>query len=228
KRGTCVRSPAHASGLSIRLALLLIASLLLIGCRPPPPPVATTPTAKESKQTDESAIAMKQALDALRKLAEGTDVQPIQRTIFYLNQWLATYPPAKAPWEEDKLLSTVPPALARTPGLDRLHQLQFAFNERDLLHILKLDDIAFLQQNLWLHDIAARARREPSPQALKPWLKEIETSVGLPEAEQLATAERLFDWTVRNLQLDVLPPVPKAPEVTVGEGANAIDPAMQA
>jgi Anaphase-promoting complex, cyclosome, subunit 3 len=197
--------------------LLAFSEALLTGCKPPAPVVPVQQTAKGPSESD---TAMTLALDALRKLAEGIDTQPIQRTIFYLNQWLATHEPAKASWQEDKLLDTLPRTLRvdlGTPGLERLHQLQFA-----------IDDIAYLQQTLWLHDIATRVRREPSPPELKLWLKVIESNVGLPEAEQLATAERLFDWTIRNLQLDPLPPPPKAPEATAGsKSSDAVDPALQ-
>jgi tetratricopeptide (TPR) repeat protein len=39
--------------------------------------------------------------------------------------------------------------------------------------------------------------------------------MGLPEAEQLAATERLFDWTIRNIQLDPLPPPLPAAAATV-------------
>jgi hypothetical protein len=198
---------------AIRFAMLLTALLLLPGCQPR---VATGPP-PAAKASDRTSSDLRLALDALRKLAEGADAHPAQRTIFYLNQWLSAYEPAAAEWKEDRLLERLPRALRNTPGLERLPKLQFSS-----------DDIAYLQQALWLHDIAIRARQEPSPAALKTWLKGVEASVGLPEAEQLAAAERLFDWTVRNLQLDALPPPPKAASATAGGAAeDPISPALQ-
>jgi tetratricopeptide (TPR) repeat protein len=159
------------------------------------------------------------ALDSLRKLAEADDYQPAQRTIFYLNQWLSADPAARGAWEPDRLIRSLPRALREMSGSDPqkpseqpwikdLSNLQF--------HADNLDEIQYLQQNLWLHDVAQHLRRESPAPRLKSWLKEIETSVGLPEAEQLATAERLLDWTTRNIQLDALPPIPKDPLATAG------------
>jgi hypothetical protein len=192
-------------------AVLIV--LLQAGC--PRRPAASA--APKAKAEDHSASDMRLALDALRKLAEGTDEHPAQRTIFYLNEWISGTRPPAAEWKEDRLLAGVPRALRNTPGLERLAKLQFT-----------ADDIPYLQQTLWLHDIANRARQRESPTAMKAWLKEIESSVGLPEAEQLATAERLFDWTVRNLQLDALPPPPKGASATAGGAADdPVSPALQ-
>jgi tetratricopeptide (TPR) repeat protein len=166
--------------------------------------------APPSPLSNEQGLAM--ALESLRKLAERSDAEPAHRTIFYLNQWLATDPGASKPWQPDRLLEALPRALRTTPGLERLTDLQFSVEGPAPW----LDDIGYLQQNLWLHDIADRVRRDPPPAALKPWLKTIESSVGIPEAEQLAAAERMLDWVARNIQLDALPPLPQDPEATTG------------
>ncbi|MBW8885918.1 MAG: hypothetical protein JF612_14340, partial [Planctomycetia bacterium] len=134
-----------------------------------------------------------------------------------MNQWISSNQAAGGDWKQDRLLDGLPRAFRNTPGLERLSKLQFSFDDIDYLQQYQwLDDISYLQQNLWLHDIAQRARREePSPR-LRPWLKEMEAAVGLPEAEQLAAAERLLDWTTRNIQLDPLPVMPKDPLATAG------------
>jgi len=175
-------------------------------------PAISSSTAPAAKTTSEAAGDLTLALVSLRQLAEGNDMQAAQRTIFYLNQWISSDPAAAAAWQQDRLLESLPRALRNTPGLDRLDKLQFSASG----NAQWLDDLSYLQQNLWLHDIALRVRREPAPPYLQPWLKEIESSVGLPEAEQLATAERLLDWTTRNIQLDPLPPAPRDPLATAG------------
>jgi hypothetical protein len=174
---------------------------------------------KAAAPTNPGAENLTLALDSLRKLAEADDYQPSQRTIFYLNQWLSSVPASGTAWEPDRLIRSLPRALRELPTSDPqkpddqpwikdLSKLQF--------HSEGLDEIQYLQQNLWLHDVAEHVRRAgPSPR-LRMWLKEIETSVGLPEAEQLALAERLLDWTTRNIQLDALPPTPKEPLATAG------------
>jgi tetratricopeptide (TPR) repeat protein len=188
---------------------------LCLGCTQQP--ALTTAKASSSTTSNPAAADLALALESLRKLAEGSDNQASQRTIFYLNQWISSALSAAAEWKPDRMLDGLPRAYRNAPGLERLDKLQFSLDDVDYLRQFQwLDDISYLQQNLWLHDIVQRARREQPAARLRPWLKEIETSVGLPEAEQLATAERLLDWTTRNLQLDALPPMPKGPEATAG------------
>jgi len=192
----------------------LLAILLSAGCTKQSAVTSTTPTAAI---TNPEAADLTLALESLRKLAEGNDSQPGQRTIFYLNQWISSDPEAGKAWQPDRMLESMPRALRNTPGLERIANTQFNFDDIDYLQAIQwLDDISYLQQNLWLHDIAERAAREPADAKLQSWLKEIESSVGLPEAEQLAKAERLLDWTTRNIQLDPLPPIPKDPLATAG------------
>ena len=158
-----------------------------------------------------------QAIDALGRMAEGTTAEATSRTLFYLNQWLGRQELDEAPWKPDRMLENMPRALKTTPGLEKLDSTTFT----------QLD-LGYLQQNLWLHKIASGNARKAPPQELAAWLKDFEAKVGLPEAEQLAAAERLFDWTVRNIQLDELPPPPKGPVATVGaESTDPVLPALQ-
>src|SRR5262245_35962957 len=90
------------------------------------------------------------ALESLRKLAEGADNQAALRTIFYLNQWLSSDPAGSVAWKADRMLDSLPRAYRNTPGLERLEKLQFSATG----YAQWLDDISYLQQNLWLHDIA--------------------------------------------------------------------------
>ena len=227
-------------------AIMLLATAMLLATSCKPQPVATTSAAPAPQPANSgSASELPQAVDALRKLAEGWSPEGVNRTYFYFNQWLASYEPAKAAWQPDKLLEHLPLSLKNTPGLDRLDRNRFEkddaltlwaalqmppemkpddakkFREAmvSLIPAMQvgpwLSDMAYFQQTLWLHDIAERVAKQSPPAKLKPWLKEFETGVGLPEAEQLQAAERLFDWTIRNVQLDPLPPMPKAPAATV-------------
>jgi hypothetical protein len=192
----------------------LFAVLISVGCKQQSAIAPPTPTAAI---TNPEAADLTLALASLRKLAEGNDSQPGQRTIFYLNQWISSDPKTNERWQQDRMLESLPRSLRNTPGLERIAKTQFNFDDIDYLQAVQwLDDISYLQQNLWLHDIAERVVREPADAKLQSWLKEIEASVGLPEAEQLAKAERLLDWTTRNIQLDPLPPIPKDPLATAG------------
>ena len=103
------------------------------------------------------------------------------------------------------MLRNLPSAIRDVPGLlDHLERMEFD----------QFDISYYLQQNQWLHDVAERVVREKPSPALAGWLKEIEATSGIASADKLAKAERLFDWTIRNIQLDPLLPPPKPPVAT--------------
>jgi tetratricopeptide (TPR) repeat protein len=223
--------------------------LLVTGCETSPSPAPPKPQTVVSVR---GGGDLAQALESLRKIeaAGGGSSSPRQmlilqqvlqggeappevwqlsdpsaRTLFYLNQWLNRGQGIElGDWKPDKLLEGLPRSLRNTPGLMAIDRLEFM--ERS--HVLadpQPADLTFLQQALWLYDIASRVRRQPPPPALAPWLTDIEKKVGLAEAEQLAAAERLFDWTIRNIQLDPLPPPARGPEATAGESVVPTPPA---
>ncbi len=204
------------------VAALLIA--LLAGCESQP---VVTPS---SPGGDKVSVArggddISQALDSLRKLAAGGGDQASSRTIYYLNQWLNGGRTVEGTWEPDRLSENIPRALKNTPGLDRLGDFTFVPPVDPSGQPTGSQDLLYLQQVLWLNDVAQRIRKEPPPKQLAPWIAEIEKSGRLLESEQLAAAQRLFDWTVRNIQLEPLPPPPKGPAATAGEGTDPVTPA---
>jgi hypothetical protein len=60
--------------------------------------------------------------------------------------------------------------------------------------------------------------RQPLPSFFEDWLAAHESEIGADSAEQLATGYRLFDWTVRNIQLDDL--MPYADDAAVAPAAS--------
>jgi hypothetical protein len=203
--GRAASSPAGCAG------LLLAFALSLAGCEAEPA-VVPTPQTKVEQLASRDDLTL--ALDGLRKLAQAPDQQSTQRTIFYFNQWLASAKPGAGDWKADRMLENLPLALKSTPGLERLDKLEFT-----------MPDLRHLQTCLWAHDVAQRSRRTQVPPELAEWLKSVESQIGVTEAEQLATAERLFDWTICSMQLDPLPPPPKGPVATAGAAAEPVTPA---
>jgi hypothetical protein len=225
-------------------AVILLAAGLaggLVGCRsetvsaPPAPPTTTRVGNSED---------LKQALASLRRMAMQGDSREATRTIFYLNQWMDGGKGLAEDWKPDPMVGRLPAALQVTTGMSELASIEF--KQDDPYHLFSDPtkrpsslvgiyerlaplqmDLRYLQESQWLHDVADRARREPPPAALAGWLKEIEKKVGLHEAEQLAAAERVFDWTIRNIQLIPLPPVPPEPAASVGGQVSPIVAAME-
>ncbi|HEX5103523.1 MAG TPA: hypothetical protein VFV87_06910, partial [Pirellulaceae bacterium] len=206
---------------------------------------STRPAITPVKKTEAEQLANRDdlslALDSLRKLAEGPDPQAEQRTIFYLNQWLASTKPSAGEWKPDRLLTNLPRSLNYTLGMDRLSDLHFSYTiklpsalviamggdpENYEVPEIPGTDLPHLQTSLWMHDIAHRAKQTTIPDELAQWLTAHEKQIGIAEAEQLASAERVFDWTIRNIQLDELPPPPKGPAATADARTEPVAPAL--
>ena len=214
------------------------------GCETNPSPA---PRKAQSVTSVRGGGDLAQALESLRKIEassggssnvrqlmiiQGAPVEfwrlsePSARTLFYLNQWLNRGQGIDlGDWKPDKLIEGLPRSLQNTPGLIAIDRLEF-MERGPTPGDLQAADLTYLQQALWHYDIASRARREPPPAALSKWLKDIEKNVGLSESEQLAAAERLFDWTIRNVQLVPLPPPARGPTATAGESVVPTPPAV--
>ncbi|MCU0879094.1 MAG: CDC27 family protein [Pirellulaceae bacterium] len=223
--------------------LLLAAGLAvgLVGCAPQTTNVPQSPPTPTRVASSED---LNQALASLRRMAMQGDSREATRTIFYLNQWMDGGKGLASDWKPDPMVERLPAALRVTTGLRQLASVEFKQDNPSQLfsdptnqpgslvemyeRLAPLQmDLRYLQESQWLHDVADRARRDPSPASLSPWFKELESSLGLHEAEQLAAAERVFDWTIRNIQLDPLPPVPPEPAASVGGQVSPIVAAME-
>lgn len=205
------------------LAILVFAAAFWmfnsVGCVPRGPSTMVVPEedAKGPSPIDELTLAF-EALRALNNPA-ALERDQFQRIIgnrsannsrSYLNQWLARQDFEPGKWEVDPMFRNLPRALREHPAFRGLEYLDYS-----------LADLSFLQQSLWLNDIAQRVSREPAPANLAPWIAGIEKDGQIDAARQLRQAERLFDWTVRNIQLKPLLPPPKGPELTVEEAKKA-------
>ena len=94
-----------------------------------------------------------------------------------LNQWLRNASVSGVSWQADPLVSTLSPQLRESKWLR-----EALTAEGQETGLFGPNDPRMLQQAMWLRDIARWAKRD-----------------GLTD---LQVAEGLFDWTVRNIQLD--------------------------
>jgi hypothetical protein len=210
---------------------LLVAGLLgilwMLGCdRATPTPATdggettTKPAASAPASNVRPIDELTLALDAVKQLAGPNADQAAWRARAYLNQWLSRTDVAKVAWSPDPLLKNIPSSYHETPGLNELERRSFSgwlnpkmLQEQPWLHEQR-NDLDYFQQAIWLHDIVERtALPQPTPER-QAWLAEVEKASGITVAEKLAKADRLFDWTVRNIQLDPLSPSPKPPVAT--------------
>jgi hypothetical protein len=113
------------------------------------------------------------ATSTLNRLEEFDTEPALRLVVDRLNQWIQ-YERPKGEWQLDPLVKTLP----KEPNdLQSLPELQNAANLR-----FTNEDAQHLLETNWLRNITEQLRQN--------------------EASELALAQDLFDWTIRNIQLD--------------------------
>lgn len=165
--------------------VILLLSVLLwptAGCnRPgsaPSGPAPGTPTDANAGHWHEELFTY--AMENLNRLEEFAPGEMLQQIVERLNQW-APHQTPPVDWRIDPLVSKLPEPLAALDDLKHLDRVDFSAADGE-----------YLQQTVWLRDVAAWARGN--------------------ELDDLARARRLFDWTVRNIELEPSPADGKSAE----------------
>ena len=179
--------------------LLLLLVGLFSGCEPQRPARIRRETTSVSQTTGNSQAQLLKAMDYLERLDEFDHVQAIGQTEYQLNRWVASQT-RPADWKIDPLSDRLPKQIREGGFLKDAAELHFT-----------IDDAQVIQEAVWLRDIARRVSRESSNPRLQAWLNKPDNGLSALHREQLAIAERLFDWIVRNVQLEAT--LPYAEEV---------------
>ena len=195
------------------LTALLLASLtvLLPGCGNDPRD--NIPGGHAPQQTTETVNELDVAMKIIAAMPLAKDNDSPGKALFNFNQWIVQLPPPAEKFEPDPLLAHLPRAYDNAPPLQKLDRRSF-----------DSPDLFYLQQCLWFRDIAHRVALRPAPADLQPWFKDLEKRIGISDADQVRSAERLFDWTISNIQLDKFPPPPKAAAAGVGKADFSSQP----
>lgn len=143
------------------------------------------------------------ARGALESIPAAQDNKLTERSLYYFNKWMRQQ-------DDVEIDEKLDPMLDNLPQTYRIQELKTELRKRTIIQ----SDIDYLLQCSWLREIAAREARQPIGSDFQPWLVELEQSLGIDDAEKLALAYRLFDWTIRNIQLDPLPPPPAPPRAS--------------
>lgn len=188
------------------LAAGLAATALTSGC-------SVDPVENISKTDITQDLA--QPVDDLTLALSALDSVPIalesgERVHYYVNKWMQQQ-------DDIEIDEKLDPLLDQLPQSYRNENLKPELKRR----VVGQRDVFYLVQCAWMRDIAARAAKEPRNPQWASWLAEQEKTLGIDDTQKLALAERLFDWTVRNIQLDPLPPPPAPPKATTGAGDPA-------
>lgn len=176
------------------LLLLPLAVFLLAGCKEKPPSISGgSGTIEKQNSGDEYFASAMNYLDRLPDLPP----QAASQVSYDLTRWIEKQP-ENDDWQPDPMIARLPPEVRKIEPLEELGD-----------HGFKQSDFEFLQQARWMRDVANWASRSKPPRELSAWAAERWGSTRQPGARQLLTAERLFDWTVRNIQLLQLVDYPK-------------------
>lgn len=185
-----------ASWLSVpvcQLATWAVLSTLLwpIGCGPP---AARSRPGRASKSSTPQDQGLVPALELLAQLDRISQERASADLVYLLNRWHQGQP-AETGWKYDELADRLPRDIRDLLPLDMLPRPTF-----------DLHDTRVLLEAAWARDVSLWVTRQAPPSDLTSWLAERQPPLDREAREQLQLAERLFDWTVRNIQLDPLLP----------------------
>jgi tetratricopeptide (TPR) repeat protein len=157
------------------------------------------------------------ALDYLKMRDEHNLERSASQASFHLNKWIARET-ADPQWMISRqLINTIPDAIrtcaaAKTILSDaELAKLEFS-----------LSDVVALEEARWLQAVARMIDESPLDPALQPWLGE--PGLSPRAAKTLQTSLALFDWTIRNIQLDPLLEYPRTSSAGPLSPQQAADP----
>lgn len=181
----------------------------------------STPSSSGQRlQGDTTERHLELALQNLKRLEEFDDKVSSNIVVNDLNHWIDDEPEGEN-WKPDELLNLLPQSYrdAVVPTHGRLQEMSFAY-----------DDFYFLRQVIWARQVATwvaaqdrisgfewlidrvkaaasedeREQLEKSADKLLSALRIAHPNLSVSDAVKLAAAVRLFDWTIRSVQLTKL------------------------
>lgn len=148
------------------------------------------------------------AIDFANRMDEFEEEQANIQVAYNLNRWVDEMK-LSDDWSPDPICRRLPREI-REEVVGELGRPQFY-----------LDDIKSLMQSVWCANIAKWVSREPILGPLGRRSTAHAAELEEFEVDQLTVAERLFDWTIRNVQLETTIPYPFDPvELTTGAAAT--------
>ncbi len=181
-----------------RLVLLLSTTVVcsvVVGCGSRPPPSPSSGVFDTSSQTRSE---LDQAYDTITRIDEFERGPANANLLALLNNYLNTQK-ANPDWKPDALVERLPRQLRALPPLEELASLD-----------VQGSDPLYLEEAYLLRQIGNWVLKETPPQELEAWIRAPASKLDRDQGQSLLAAYLLFDWTVRNVQLDKLPPFPQA------------------
>ncbi|MBP86087.1 MAG: hypothetical protein CMJ64_05120 [Planctomycetaceae bacterium] len=162
-----------------------LACLLLAGCQPEPRPRPRTQTKDEPAQEH-----LLKGIDYLNRLDELEYSIALGQAKYSFDRWLGEHEPDPQ-WQPDPMTKRGSRDVRESGILNDLGDWALTFG-----------DMQAVQEAVWLRDISRWVSQKQPNTRLQAWLDEPADRLSELEVEELLIAERLFDWTIRNIQLD--------------------------
>ena len=176
------------------LLLLLLTPLLLSGCRD-----RSQVNVSEIRPRETESDNLQTALAIVDGLDNADLSQATSACIYNFNQWIEKHDD-DSQWVTPSLLSALPIHLAGTGLVNNVGAKRFF-----------PPDVNYLQEMSWISQIA-RWIQANEVDHRKIWDDHIPASVKSEDRAKLQKVLRMFDWTVRNVQLEPLLEYPEVPE----------------
>lgn len=199
---------------ALLLTVVCLATACVPGCRDKATPVGVDDVLPELLEPERDHFAL--AIETLKQRDEYNLERSALQTLYHLNRWIQDQA-ADQRWMIDRgLLNSLPLATRKAPATKELLAdkplAQLAFDTGDVM---------YLEENRWLYSVAQWASAKPKERELPAGLET--AGISPKSAKKLAQCFALFDWTVRNIQLEELRPYP--PQTVAGPlaGPDAAD-----
>ena len=185
--------------------LLFTALVIVAGCRD-----RTQVTVSDIRPRETNSDHLQQALQIIDGLDVADFNQATTTSVFNFNLWSKLHDDDPQ-WVTPSLINTVPTELASTGLVQAIGGKRF----------IPLD-INFLHETSWLHAIAQWAVADDLPHRMF-WESYKPTIADEVASEKLTKVLKLFDWTVRNIQLA---PLLDYPTIPATEQSDKVSPQL--
>ena len=180
--------------------LLIVALVIIAGCRD-----RTQVTVSDIRPRESNSDHLQQALQIIDGLDLADFNQATTTSVFNFNLWSKLHDDDPQ-WVTPSLINTVPTELAGTGLVQAIGGKRF----------IPLD-ISYLHETSWLHAISRWVVADDLPHRMF-WDSYKPTVADEVASEELTKVLKLFDWTVRNIQLAPLLDYPTIPANTEQSG----------
>ena len=208
----------HARRMFIPLLATCAAACLLAiagGCREEVSPAELEVLTAESKPPEQDHFEI--GIDFLKMRDEHNLDGSANQASYHLNRWMRNQAADPRWMINRRMLNTLPDAIRRAEATKAI------LSDKALAKLeFGMSDVLLMEESRWLHAIAKLVAQTPPDPMLLAWSQE--AGLSPKTTKTLATSQALFDWTVRNIQLEALLEYPKASAAGPVSNANGADP----